>query len=308
MHRSTPRDEFVRYAAPRMVASRSSEEGACARETGAAYSSVVEALQLWRVVSALQRHCSNFQCILNVGPYRRALNELLHHSFLRNFVYWAIGPDVSRSSALMDAYERRFAAELDPGVAKPSSLQEWPVKHADCALLLDVIDYLADPMPCLDAINRALRPGGILVLMTNNLTSLPRAYRMLRWGQSPNTHPSRSSPPVQGKWGSPLREFSAGELVFFLRLSGFKLTEQIYFERGSDEYRQGNDGVIARAPWPNGLKELPRHMILRFAPYLADRQLLVATKAEPYEDVVRRRPRATSSMSEWLRMCAEFGV
>jgi SAM-dependent methyltransferase len=262
-------EEFVRYASSRKQGSPPS-----------AY-----ALQLWHALTALQKHSADFRSIVDVGPHRDGTSELLHHCFLQDFTYQAVAPDPSHADA-----------------------PEVSAKDADCALFLDVIDLLSNPIPYLDAINRALRPGGTLVLMTNNLTALPRAYRMLVWGQSPNAHPAQPRLSLQGKLRAPLREFSAGELAFFLRLSGFEIAEHRYFQREGGDYRQAHDGTIVKASWVDVIKAWPHHFIMRIAPHFADRQLVVATKTEPYEDVVKQRPQPTSSMSEWLRMCAEHSV
>ena len=174
--------------------------------------------------------------------------------------------------------------------------------------MLDVIEHLTNPIPCLDAINRALRIGGTLIVTTDNLTSFANTYQMLRRGQSPNVHPLRSSLFYRGDWRPHFREFTREELAFYLDYAGFSVVRHEYFERRQGDYFLGTDGTVGTRERHTGLRGAVQRACLRVAPHLRDHQIVVASKVKEFDAVSERRPTATASKAEWLKMRSRAGL
>jgi SAM-dependent methyltransferase len=274
------------------------------------HSVLVSLVRFWKVLVAVAENCPEFRTVVDVGPYPGAMIKLLRHFFHHDFEYWGIG------LGLADDYRgqmeklggRCFETELDPRFPDAAAVQEWPVRNADCVLLLDVIEHLVDPLPCLDSINRALGPGGTLILTTDNVTGFGNVYQMLRRGHSPNIHPLRSSYFFRGDWRPHFREFSAGELEFFLKHAGFSIVSHEFFERRQGDYYCDAGGRIRSRDRYRGIKGWAHRAILRAAPHLKDHQIVVASKTAQFEEVERNRVRPTTSKAEWLKMQSQAGL
>lgn len=288
----------------------SGEDAFQAADVKGKHSVLVSLVRFSKIITALKEACPDFKTVVDVGPYPGTMIKLLRHYFQQDFNYWAVG------LALSPAYCREmeklggkcFETELDPDFVDAAETHEWPIRDADCVLLLDVIEHLVNPVACLDAINRALRPGGTLILTTDNITSFANTYQMLRAGQSPNIHPLRSSLFYRGEWRPHFREFSAAELSFYLENAGFSVVRHSYFERRQGDYFIDAAGRVQARNRYRGIKGLVQRAILKVAPQLKDHQIIVAKKAAEFEEIAQRRPKSTTSKVEWLRMRSQAGL
>lgn len=305
-------EEFERYAqsyAP-FPWEISEDDAFQAADIKGKHSVLVSLVRFCKVIAAIRENCPDFAVIVDVGPYPGAMIKLSRHYFRQDFTYWAIGLGLS------DAYRKAmgaldgkcFETELDPSFSNAAEVREWPVRNADCVLLLDVIEHLVDPVPCLDSINRALRLGGKLIVTTDNITSFGNAYQMLRRGQSPNIHPLRSSYFYRGEWRPHFREFSAGELAFFLEYAGFSIVRHEFFERRQGDYYIDAAGRVRAHDRRRGIKGLAQRAILKVAPHLKNHQIIVACKVAEFSDVEQVRATPTTSKAEWLRMRSQAGL
>lgn len=274
------------------------------------HSVLVSLVRFWKVIAAVGDACPELRTVIDVGPYPGAMIKLLRHFCGPDFAYWAVGLGLSAEyrEAMAVHGGKCFETELDPDFVEAAATNEWPMRGADCVLLLDVIEHLTSPVPCLDNINRALRVGGKLILTTDNLTSFANAYQMIRRGRSPNIHPLRSSQFFRGDWRPHAREFSADELKFYLEYSGFSLVSHEYFERKQGDYFRDADGRIVERGRYRGIKGLVQQAAMAAMPHLKDHHLVVATKSAEFEDIARDRPRPTTSMKEWMKILMQAGV
>ncbi len=281
----------------------SEEDAFQAADVKGKHSVLVSLVRFWKVLGAIRDNCPEFQTVIDVGPYPGTMIKLLRRSFPHDFRYWGIGLGLSDEyrAEMKKLGGQCFETELDPSFPNAAAVREWPVRDADCVLLLDVIEYLIDPMPCLDSINRALRLGGKLILTSDNLTLFADAYQILRRGQSPNIHPLRSSYFCRGEWRPHFREFSAGELEFFLKHAGFVIVSHKIFERRQgDSYCDADGRIVARDRY-RGVKGRAHRAILSAAPHLKDHRIAVATKIAEFDEVEKRRARPTTSRAEWQK-------
>jgi SAM-dependent methyltransferase len=274
------------------------------------HSVLVNLVRFWKIVNALRETVPSFGTVVDVGPFPGAMIKILRHYFPQDFKYWAVGLGLSESycRAMEDLGGSCFETELDPEFVEPEPVRTWPMRDVDCVLLLDVIEHLTNPTHCLDAINRAMRAGGVLVLTTDNLTSFANVYQMARRGHSPNIHPVRSSQFYRGEWRPHFREFSADELRFFLEYSGFSVKRHEYFERKQGDYFLDSDGHVLDRHRQRGIKGLIQKAILCVGGHLMDHQIVVATKVAEADDVSVRRPVPTRSKAEWMEMRARLGL
>lgn len=90
------------------------------------------------------------------------------------------GPGIGRfgvepALSCREMQARRDAVWLGP------SVEDAPAAGFDVVTCLDVLEHLPDPMPLLDGIDRALRPGGVLVLVTGDIESFSARWAAHRW-------------------------------------------------------------------------------------------------------------------------------
>lgn len=98
-----------------------------------------------------------------------------------------------------------------------TSGEDIPIDNVDAALMLEVIEHIpSHPHFILRKVNRALRMGGLLVLSTPNALSLSRRVSMVL-GREPTPIYRFDVETSKGHF----REYSAREIVYLLRMSGF---------------------------------------------------------------------------------------
>jgi SAM-dependent methyltransferase len=274
------------------------------------HSVLINLVRFWKIVNALRETVPDFRNVVDVGPFPGSMIKILRHHFSQDFNYWAVGLGLSEDycRAMEGLGGSCFETELDPEFVAAASVHTWPMHDADCVLLLDVIEHLTNPIHCLDAINRSLGMGGVLLLTTDNLTSFANVYQMARRGHSPNIHPVRSSLFYRGEWRPHFREFSADELQFFLEYSGFSVKRHEYFERQQGDFYLDGEGRARDRGRYRGIKGAVQKAILRSKPHLMDHQIIIATKIMEADDMEARRPRPTKSTAEWMEMRARLGL
>jgi SAM-dependent methyltransferase len=291
-------ETFARYAATyEPFPWENAEEGDFqAADVKGKHAVLVSLVRFWKVMASLKEHCPDFQTIVDVGPYPGSMMKMLKHFFPQHFEYWGVGLGFTAEyrTAMARLGGECFETELDPDFATASDVKPWPIKGANCALLLDVIEHLTNPIPCLDAINRSLRPGGTLIVTTDNLTSFANTYQMLRRGRSPNIHPLRSSLFYQGEWRPHFQEFTREELAFYLDKTGFAVVCHEYFERRQGDYYIDAAGIVGARERYTGLRGAIQRACMRMVSHLKDHQIVVASKVRDFDEISMLRSKSAA--------------
>lgn len=104
-----------------------------------------------------------------------------------------------------------------------------PDNHYDIALFNELFEHLRiNPINTMAEVKRVLKPGGILLLSTPNLTSLKGWINLLLRNKAPgNMYQEYQKLEKLGHMGH-VREYTAVELTEFLEQSGFIVKEVIY--------------------------------------------------------------------------------
>lgn len=118
--------------------------------------------------------------LLDVG----ASTGIFLDTFRRAYPQWSVA-GVEASRWAIDECRRLFGLELIQGMFETSSL---PAAGQDLITMLDLIEHLRDPLRTLSAARHCLKPGGILVLTTPNVGSLPSRILGSRWWGYRQTH------------------------------------------------------------------------------------------------------------------------
>ena len=273
-------------------------------------------INLVRYYNAVQYVQAGFQSdrlrsVLDVGSYPGCFLKILRRFFGEDIEYTGIGLGFSDeyTSTMEKLGARLFATELDPDFIEAKPVKDWPVSNVDCCLLLDVIEHLVNPIQCLDKINNSLRMGGKLIITTDNIASFGYIYHMLKSGGSPNTPPAKSHLFYRGDWRPHFKEFSRGELTFFLEYCGFRLIKHEYFERKQGQYYLDQRGACKNkyAYRYGGIKSVALKLLLRYLPHVRNHQVLIAEKVVEFRDAERTRPAPTRDLNEWLRIRKALG-
>jgi len=248
--------------------------------------------------------------IVDVGSYPGIMIHLLRDFINKNIEYHGIGLHFSEEYRLeMNKLGAKlFETEVDPDFIEAKKCNEWPIRESELVLFLDVIEHLTNPLHCLDQINKSLKMGGYLIITTDNLSDWGNAYMMFRKGRSPNIHPVQSSLFYRGDWRPHHREFTKEELEFYLKYCGFEIIKHEYFERKQGDYFIGENGKIFEMPRYSGIKGYIIKFLLKNAPHLRDHQILIARKVIDHEVNLQKRPNATHSMDEWLKIRKKLNV
>ena len=131
----------------------------------------LEARRLLAVTEGLPRDAR----ILDVG-----CGDGFHLSLLAEFgpPGWQVeGLDPDPRAA---ARGERLGLTIHTGVVQDADL---PEDHVDLALLIMTIEHVADPADVLEGVRRLVRPGGRLLVVTDNTASPDfRLFRRRRWG------------------------------------------------------------------------------------------------------------------------------
>lgn len=249
--------------------------------------------------------------VVDVGSYPGCFLQIMRTFCGADIEYTGIGLGFSEeyTATMQRLGARLFETEMDPEFIEPNVVRDWPVSNVDCCLFLDVIEHLANPIHCLDQINKSLRMGGKLILTTDNVAAFGYIYHMLMRGGSPNTPAAKSHLFYRGDWRPHFKEYSREELNFFLAHCGFRLIEHQYFERKQGHYYLDQQGVCRNNYRYRfgGIKSLALRMLLRFLPHVRNHQVLMAEKVVDFPEVARTRPTPTRDMNEWLRIRQSLG-
>jgi SAM-dependent methyltransferase len=126
---------------------------------------------------------------LEIGPdVGHIVSEAsLHGGFDR---FWLFEPNLAIHDRLRDA-AGRGAARLSTGM---DDLSPVPDGTVGLAVMVHVLDHLLDPLTMLTQIRAKLRPGGMLMIVTHDESSLLRRVMGTRWPPFCLQHPELYNP------------------------------------------------------------------------------------------------------------------
>jgi len=155
------------------------------------------------VLKLVEEHCEQGSTVLDLGA-----QPFIISCALRKMGYDVVALDIDPEPYM------RIAEACNVNVVRCNlERDELGVDNADCAVFTEVLEhihYYYVPL-VLSKINRALKPGGVLVLTTPNIASLFRRLRLLL-GMQPIYHYH-------------VREYTMREVVSLLREAGFEIVK-----------------------------------------------------------------------------------
>ena len=161
----------------------------------------------------------------------------------------------------------------------------------------NIIEHMEYPNRLLDNINYFTKNGGILMLTTDNISTVKNILRMIVGGKSPNEGLIKSKIFYNGEWRPHVRIFSKDELFFLLNYSGFKVIEHSYFNLRAREYKL-NNGMLIRNN--RSFKARVLEFVENIFPFYRDHNFIVAKKVVDYDELDSVRMLPTSSTDDWI--------
>lgn len=133
----------------------------------------------------------------------------------------------------------------------------------DIVFATEIIEHLLNPIPMLEEAYRILKPGGVAVVTSPNITRIGNLFKLAA-GISTNDRliPAGYSNP-DDEWRPHAREYSMKELADLLSASGFEIAQKTYFI--------GDQTVFNKKDFKQRLIDcckIPFHVIPHFRGYL----------------------------------------
>ena len=199
---------------------------------------VCQTHRFWTNLDLIKEHLPSTKVLLDLGAF-----PFTQDIVLREFAGYD-GELIASSNyeladdarATLKKYSIKLTfVDLDPYVCGdlkeaeryPSRI-DMPDDSVDMVLLLHVIEHLYHPMSCLREVTRVLRPGGKLIITTDNAMRIETLESLL-W-QGPFLHE-----PVQGtaamsfhEWRGHVRFFNEGDLRAMVEDAGMRVEEVVY--------------------------------------------------------------------------------
>lgn len=201
--------------------------------------SLAQAQRLWSTAALIEKHASKDGFLVDLGAFPFALQLILreHLGFTGRMLGTANKPlrpewieeltarNIETAQLNLDPLVR--AAE-DDGLL-PERL-DLPDESVDVVVMAHVIEHLYHPLLALQEAARVLKPGGKMLLSTDNALRLDALMRML-WRNDflydPLEHTSAASFHF---WRGHNRFFSANDLERLLALAGLATVETVFDE------------------------------------------------------------------------------
>ena len=243
--------------------------------------------KLGKYISNNNIHCLDF------GSYPGQLQELILQEFKVRF-------DMSGlhfSNAFKEYFSKYRILDFDFEKSVDKGDFSNDKERYDIATSFNIIEHMEYPNKLLDNINYFTKNGGIIMLTTDNISTIKNVFRMVFGGKSPNESLIKSKIFYNGDWRPHVRIFSKDELFFLLNYSGFKVIEHDYFNLRAREYKI-KDGELVRNKKSFRGKVL--ELIENVFPFYRDHNFIVAKKVVDYDELNGIRMLPTDSTDEWI--------
>lgn len=172
----------------------------------------------------------------------------------KEFRQWAAGQKIEL-----------FEADMDPFYAKGNVRTALPFEDSSLDLVVasEIFEHLISPLLFLEETSRTLKPGGLMLLTTPNVSHIGAIVRLLMGGS--NYERLERSPMFlhEDEWRGHIRFYSKEEMTWLADRYGFDLVDHLYYH---DDYpvdvlrRQGLKPRLSRwirravglVPWFRG--------------------------------------------------------
>lgn len=236
---------------------------------------------------------SNTKKCLDFGSYPGQLQELIFDTFKVKFNLSGLH--------FSNTFKEYFATYeiLDFDFEKTLVDNSFKKKKEtyDLSTAFNIIEHMEYPNKLLDNINYFTKKEGILMLTTDNISTMKNILRMVIGGKSPNESLIKSKIFYNGEWRPHVRIFSKDELFFLLNYSGFKVIEHNFFNLRARQYKLNNKALVRnRRSFKGGMLEFIENIF----PFYKDHHFIVAKKVVNFNDLNNMRMLPTSSTDEWI--------
>jgi len=235
---------------------------------------------------------NNIHC-LDFGSYPGQLQELILQEYKVRF-------DMSGlhfSNAFKEYFSKYRILDFDFERSVDKDDFSNDKERYDIATSFNIIEHMEYPNKLLDNINYFTKNGGIVMLTTDNISTIKNVFRMVFGGKSPNESLIKSKFFYNGDWRPHVRIFSKDELFFLLNYSGFKVIEHDYFNLRAREYKI-KEGELVRNKKSFRGKVL--ELIENVFPFYRDHNFIVAKKVVDYDELNSIRMLPTDSTDDWI--------
>jgi SAM-dependent methyltransferase len=179
-----------------------------------------------------------------------------------------IQPVPKETLAAGDQYRISFGiVDLDPYVVDRTRLDQlplqlsYPANSADVVTMMHVVEHLYHPMSALKEANRILKPGGRLIITTDNAMNLATLLNYVA-GYGYIFQPVETTAAmIMDDWRGHVRFFTGRDLQTLVQAAGFKTKrigyEEIFYEVFHEQYFKD---PIPRLPvWRKSILQKQRH-------------------------------------------------
>lgn len=195
--------------------------------------------RLWLTTSVVRRFLSNRHVVLDLGAFPFSLDIIL-----REYVRFKGQIRATVNLPLRDEWKRELErrridvsyVNLDPYVRPddqsgrlPTEL-EWRDASIDVVLFTHVIEHLYHPMSILREAYRVLKPGGRLLLSSDNAFMIDTLRKLCRQDDFLHEPVQGTSAMAMHFWRGHNRFFSARDMTAMLEGVGFTIAETHFFE------------------------------------------------------------------------------
>lgn len=173
---------------------------------------------------------------VDIGLFPGTWIQLARH-FWSDMAWSGVGLCISEAFQKWAKKEKieLFEVDMDPFYAKSGAQTKLPFEDGSLDLVVasEIFEHLISPLLFLQETSRSLKPGGLMLLTTPNVSNIGAIVRLLR-GES-NYERLERSPMflAEDEWRGHIRFYSKAEMRWLADRYGFDLIDHCYYH---DDY------------------------------------------------------------------------
>jgi FkbM family methyltransferase len=273
---------------------------------------IAQAHRVWITLSKLQQHLPDAPgaVLLDLGAFPFALDTAVRRFLHRSCrILATVNQNLTagENAALQGLGIEPLAVNLDPKVAvaaRPPGMTDFiplPSESVDTVLFAHVIEHLYHPLQILQEAARVLKPGGKLVLTTDNAFLLGGFLNYLTHGNFVHEPVEGTSAITFNEWRGHVRFFSEGDLTILLERAGLAVIGAEFHEA---MYNSLFDDYFVEPQ--SGMPRWRANLLTKF-PYLRNEIVMVAAKTAPSASAPVSNPfESTVYVPELARLATDF--